>query len=244
MRPLIPLLASLLLPLAAPAHAGNFQASPVRVDLSEAARSVLVQLVNRGAEPVRLQVTTFTWGEGRDGTMQLAPSDDIVVFPSLLELAPGESRKIRVGMSAVPSDRERSYRMIVEELPAATVARGTVAIRMRLSLPVFAGPARARPQLSVDAPRLSGRSVALSLANNGQAHLKVGAISVSGERDGHAPVTTNLVGWYLLPGGRRDYRVELPPGPGCIQRIHVRVESDGAQPIDLSQPVGDGSCHR
>ena len=51
--------------------------------------------------------------------IELAPTQDVVFFPALLTLKPGEERRIRVGSTAAPGSIEKTYRIFVEELPAS-----------------------------------------------------------------------------------------------------------------------------
>ena len=79
------------------AQAGALSISPVRIMLASGTTSGLMTVRNESPDPVRLQLSLHTWQENPDGTMQLAPTEDLVVFPGLLQLKPNESRKVRIG---------------------------------------------------------------------------------------------------------------------------------------------------
>lgn len=237
----------LLLGLAPHAGASDFQASPVRLYLDDALRSEVINLVNRGAKPVRLQITTHLWKEPAVGELQLEPTSALVVFPSLLTLAPGERRTIRVGTLEAPVDREASYRILIEELPSQTSEAGAdqgIAIRTRLSIPVFSAPRTARSKPGMEAPRLEGRTLVLAIVNAGQRHVRIGELLVTLEPARGAAVATRLPGWYVLAGGRREYRMALPKGMGCLQRVRVSVPVEGSAALESNVVVDDPSCGR
>jgi hypothetical protein len=73
------------------AEAALVAIDPVKVLLTGAAPSRSISLRNNGSERVRFQMSAFTWQQSSGGEMQLAPTPDLVFFPSLLELAPGQA---------------------------------------------------------------------------------------------------------------------------------------------------------
>ncbi len=44
-------------------------------------------------------------------------TDELVFFPKLLVLKPDESRMVRVGIEGIPPEKEKAYRIYLEELP-------------------------------------------------------------------------------------------------------------------------------
>src|SRR5262249_7800725 len=139
----------LTLPLASalPAVAATFTINPIQVFLSDSAKSGLITLQNTSPGPLRFQLSVFAWAQATDGSMVLAPTRDVVFFPKLLTLAPGEERKIRVGASTPAAATEKTYRLFVEELPSADQANpatGTSQIRVltRAGIPIFVRPAK------------------------------------------------------------------------------------------------------
>ena len=99
------------------AHAARFQVQPTRVDLAGTHHVGSLAVTNRSTEEVRFQITAMAWTESEDGTTGLTPTDELVVYPSLFTLAPGDSRSVRVTSMASPGAREVPYRIFVEELP-------------------------------------------------------------------------------------------------------------------------------
>lgn len=224
------------------ARAGNFQVSPVRVSLDERTRSVLLTLSNRGSAPVRLQVDAYRWDETTSGTPVLEATDEVVVFPSLLELAVGESRTIRVGTAAPADARERTYRIIVEEQPGASGPSNGIAIRMRLSVPIFIVNRAGLAVPRVDAPTLDAqRQLHVAIANDGTRHFKPLALQVLVTDDLGKVTTHKIAGWYVLANHRRDYVIALPAAVRCARQVKLRLESDPGL-LEQTYPISDPAC--
>ena len=112
----------------APAHslrASAFHVTPIRIDFDRTTTSAVMTLVNESTEELRFQISVASWQQDKQGQMQLTPTDDIVFFPALLSLKPGEERKVRVGRTVTPSDVEKTYRISFEELPPLQKAGGS-----------------------------------------------------------------------------------------------------------------------
>lgn len=140
--------------------------NPVRVHLSAAKRSEILVVRNTGKTAARFQFTAHTWEETADGQMKLAPTNDILVFPSLLQVKAGETRRVRMASTVPPGQRERSYRLIAAELPEST-APGVVQVLTKLNVPVFVQAVRApeKPRLTT---RMEKGQVVVSLENQGE----------------------------------------------------------------------------
>src|SRR4029077_15634724 len=99
--------------------AATFRVSPVRLALTAPSTSGLLTLSNDSSETLRFQLTAFGWGEAPGGEMELAPTEEIILFPRLLTLEAGQERKTRVGDGAAFAASEKTYRVFVEEIPSS-----------------------------------------------------------------------------------------------------------------------------
>ena len=194
------------------ALAGTFQISPTRVDLAARGTSGLLELTNTGATPLRMQITANTWDQATNGEILLARTSDLVVFPTLFSLAPGERRKVKVGVLVAPAARERSFRLIIEELPPPA-APSEIGLRVltRMSVPVFQAPVRAVRAGEVAGAALVGETLALDVENRGTVSVLLREARVSGQDALGAPLWSAAVpGWYLLAAGRRRFSLAVP----------------------------------
>lgn len=186
--------------------------NPVRLRLSATQRSETLLLRNGGTAPARFQLSMHVWNETPDGQTQLVPTSDLLFFPSLLEIRPGETRRIRVASTVGPGKTERSYRLIAAELPQAGARAGIVQVLTKFSIPVFVGTAKAVAKPSVSTHIKRGELV-VSVRNEGESHFRAKSVRVVARSATGAVVFEQvLVGWYVLARGRRDYRITLPPG--------------------------------
>ena len=226
------MLLALACALAGSAGAGEFAVSPIRVELGPAARTGAFVVRNEGQEPLSIQVRGMSWVQDAEGQDQYEDSAEIVYFPRLLTIEPGKEGVIRVGIRQPPVDRERTYRLFIEELPAAgaTGAERKAALNflVRFGAPVFVKPPRTVDQVEVGEPKAAGGKVSFDVRNTGNQHQVVEGIVVRGlAADGQELFTTTLTDRYLLAGTRKHYVAPIPAHTCArVARVVADVRTD------------------
>ena len=211
------------------ANASNFTVTPTEVNLSTAATSALVTLRNGSKLPLRFEITLVSWSEDERGKMTLTLSSEVTFFPKLVELAPGASRNIRIGINpGTARDVEQSFRLFVEELPNQSApAANAVALRTRVGIPVFVRPARPSRTATIEAVTVANGKVLTRVRNTGNLHISVETISVKGTAGSGAPTFTKEgPGWYVLPGATRVFEVPMT-ATECKSTTSLAVEVFG-----------------
>jgi len=238
-------LAFALLAFALPARAAEFELSPTRVRLDARHLVDTVQVGNSGASPLGFEVTVARWRMDADGAWQLEPSDDLVVHPLLLEIAPGSKARLRVGLLVPPTDPgEAAYRIELHEQPSAGAATSGSGVRMltRISLPVFvSGGDAGKPAPILRAARWQDDALAFSLGNEGTAFLPPQALSLQLlAADGSVLQRQQLQGNYVLAGASLPLRVHAAAAL-CARatELALRLEETGA---DLRLPLQSRHC--
>ncbi|WP_426752813.1 fimbrial biogenesis chaperone [Myxococcus sp. Y35] len=202
--------------------ASDYQVSPVRVDIHGRVRTAVLTVHNQGQEPLRLQVSAFSWEQTPRGEIQLDATQDVSFFPSLLTLEPGQTRNVRVGVASGAGDAERTYRLIIEQLPPR-VRDGSeppgVRVLTRMSIPIFVAPVSKSSTGVLEKPCTREGTLAFAVRNTGSTHFMVREVRVRGlDAQGSVVMEQQLPGWYVLAGGRREYALPLEP------RVAHRVE--------------------
>lgn len=192
-----------------------FKISPVKVLLTRRVPTALLTLKNEGDRTLRFQASVFAWDQDREGRMRLDPTPDIVFFPPLLAVKPGEERKVRLGTGAAFGSLEKSYRIFFEELPelekAGRSQESQLQIRTRIGIPIFLRPEKPRPGTQLDAVTVRAGVLGFSVRNAGNVHVKLRGVRVRGlGPSGEAVFERESDGWYVLAGGSREYEMEIP----------------------------------
>jgi fimbrial chaperone protein len=187
-------------------------------------------------------VTGFAWSQGTDGEIQLSPTDELTFFPALVSLKPGEDRKLRVGVKAASGPLEKTYRIFVEELPAAGPTKpGEVQVRTRMGIPIFLEPVTGgAPVVRVEGVLVRGGDLAFTVRNGGTSHFVASKLTVVGHtKSGDKTFTIEKDGWYILAGGTRNYAFALPTGAcGLLKSADVLVQLGDATVVrSLATPV-------
>ena len=212
---------------AAPAAASSFAVDPTLIQLSPRASSSLLAVKNESPQAVTLQVSAFAWAQSAQGDMQLAPTDDIVFFPALLTLQPGEQRRIRIGTTAaLGGSVERSYRLFVEELPPERRVGDTtvVSVLTKMGIPIFLQPSTSKAQAGLRNLTTDSGAFSFRLENTGSVHFVPSAVRVVGVgATGETVFDRNLQSWYVLAGGTRVFTVPTP-APDCSRLRSLAVE--------------------
>lgn len=246
-------LAAALLPVLAAggARADGLNISPVTVELTAGAKAAVVEVRNGGTRALRYEITTFEWKQKLDGDADLTPTREIVAFPPVFQLAPGEARNVRIGTTAAASDREKTWRVFVSELPPAAVDAGGPKLQVltRIGLPVYLEPTgkpHARGEIADVAA--SHGAVSLTVRNTGNVRIRPESVELTGlDASGATIFTKKLDGWYVLAGGERRYRTELPRDRcAAIRTLVVRAPIPGASiegaPLESRLAVSNDAC--
>ena len=222
--------------------ASTFTVEPTQIFFSGTTNSVVVTLRNGSDGPLRFELTVFTWTQSAKGEMELAPTRDIVLFPSLLTLAPGESRRVRVGRIAEADIRERTYRVFVEELPPIDAAGGGVRVLTKMGIPIFLRPGKEVASVTLNGLSQRGGRLRFTIANQGTVHFIPKRVVVRGLTAAAEAFEMPLDSWYVLAGGRREFEVDLPKG-GCdtLSSLVVSVEFE-SQILQERLQTPTGAC--
>jgi len=209
------------------AGASSFQVNPIRITLTPQGSSSLLAVRNDGNERLRLQVDFYAWDQSKQGEMILNPTDDLVVYPSLLTVDAGNERNVRVGTKSPVVSKEKSYRIFIEELPPATkrVDSG-IRILTRIGVPIFIQPQPPKPQALIEKVAVHKSEILFEVINRGNAHFIPRAIRIKAtDSTGINALERNIDPWYILAGGSRQYRLEIQP-TDCskIKDLTVEVE--------------------
>jgi fimbrial chaperone protein len=215
---------SLLALVPGSARAAGFSVNPIHLELKPAQSATSLTVQNFNPERLLVQVRVYRW-EHKDGAElldEVSGDDAPLVTPPLFRLAPdGGSQVIRIGFqkpAAAPAG-ERQWRVIVEEVPqsndAAAAAAGpaTIAVHVRVSLPLLQLPQIVRQDLQWTLQRGAPGRVSLTAANLGTVTERLDEIRLGAKNAATARMAGPL---YVFPGERRTFdlhpEVELPAG--------------------------------
>jgi len=239
------LIAGLVILQPGAAHASTFSVNPTQVYLSAAVKSALVTIKNETDQPVRFQVAAVAWDQDEAGRMQITPTQDIVFFPPLLTLQPREERKVRLGTTVAPGAREKTYRLVVEELPPLQTATSPTGVAMltKVTIPVFLQPARIVGLASLADVGMTASHLAFRLRNDGTAHFVPRSVRVRGQDEaGAAVVDQQATAWYVLAGESRLFDLAIAE-PQCRQvRTHVIDVQVGEKALTETLRTPNGAC--
>ena len=243
------LLLSLVLGAWTPALlAGEFAIVPLRVGLDRATRSAEVSVRNDDRAPLRMQLEAMAWRQDADGKDRYEPTDGLIFFPRALEIPPGESRIVRIGVRAAPVSREETYRLFFEQLPAPGQAApppgASLLVLLRVGVPVFVAPAQSERRGQITQLQMKGGQAMFTVANTGNVHFVADRVElVALSRDGARLHAQQYPERYFLAGAARPLAAAIPrelcPQVAALEAVVVGDEVDLRRKID----VGPGACN-
>jgi fimbrial chaperone protein len=223
---------------AAPAQAGVFSVTPVRIYMTPRDRAVAVTITNEGDTEVVLQADLNAWSQKPDGTDEQVPTEDLILSPPIIKLAPNARQVVRLALLK-PADASRQliYRLIMREVPEAVASRDKtiqVPIALALSMPVFITPPPAKRDVSCLAERAAAQALNVTCSNSGTAYAQVREVLV---KRGAQVLAKFEGGTYILPGARQvmNAKGEQAIAPGVAQ-LGVSFDDGKTQTFDITLP--------
>jgi fimbrial chaperone protein len=239
------LLLSLGLVIAEKAGASNFRVSPVKVAFSANVSSQVLTVRNDSNDTLRFQLHAYTWQQNAKGEMQLAPTEEIVAFPGLFTLKPGEERLVRVGTLTPVSAIEKTYRIFVEELPPEAKPQQPNAIRIltRVGIPIFLQPTKQVVEGKLENIAVSQNQINFQVKNTGNVHFVAQKIRVKGLGAADKSVfDRQRDGWYILAGTSQVYDLKLSQQECSQTRTLVIEIKTNNQVFTEKREMPKGAC--
>jgi fimbrial chaperone protein len=219
------------------AEAGVFSVTPVRIYMAPRDRAVAVTVTNEGDEELVMQADVYVWKQKPDGEDELALTEDLILAPPILKLAPRSRQVLRLAMVRPrPASEQLTYRLIVREVPEAKPAEKQLQLQIALafSLPVFITPPSAKRQLGCTIDRVAADTVRASCANTGTAYAQpreFALTSAAGEK-----LALRDSGGYILPTIKRSFDIKRADGaiPAGKAKLGVTLDDGTTQSFDVT----------
>lgn len=233
------MLAGLLILTGSPALANRLQVAPTLIEIAPGRPAEAIWLTNPGQAAVPVQVRVFRWDQ-RDGTDRLDPTEELIVSPSQVVIAPGQRQLIRILREGEAPGSEASYRILVDELVGLSQTEEPpkgLQFRLRYSIPVFVAPRSGSSHSSL--PSLSSLS-SLSPFSSASSDPSASAASSGASSASATFGAPHDSGPRLAAALRRDPASDASlleidnAGRGRARLAEVSLLAPGKAPVELS----------
>lgn len=233
--------AALLLAAAAsalPVHGAQFTITPVRIFMTPRDRAVAVTVTNDSDEEVVMQADLYTWKQKDDGSDDLVLTEDLILTPPILKLAPRGRQVVRLArLAPPPAGVQQTYRLIMREIPEARSSQQIqLQVALAFSLPVFISPQGVKRDLRCTVERAGLDQVRATCQNFGTAYAQVRAMELTDEKGSRLAMRD--LGGYILPTIRRSFDMKRAEGriPAGKLRLQVALDDGTQQAFDATLP--------
>ena len=208
------------------------QVYPVRYNLTAQAPTGVMTIRNRGTTNSLFQLGVSKWSQTGSGEDVLEATRDILVNPGLFLLRGSDVQIARFGLRAAAEPVERSYRVIIQEVPQQQLTTNGLLTLLRVSVPVFVPPTAPIVKKLVWAARPAKGGIQLLASNQGNVHFQISKIRLLTATG--APLSEKVLNAYVLPGAAQIITVEAKAPPAVGAMIQLQAESDQG---DLSETL-------
>ncbi len=210
------------------AGAGEFSINPTRLELGATARSGAIIVRNEGKQQLSFQLEAMEWAQDAEGKDQYLGARDLIYFPKILTVEPGQERVVRVGTKTPAMPAERTYRLFIEELPAANSEPQPPGVQVtfliRFGAPIFIAPLKAQDGLEIERVALIDGELTISGRNTGNRHQVIQGIHLRGsDASGKQVYALTLADRYLLAGSVKAFQTAIAKDQ-CAKIAALEIE--------------------
>lgn len=226
--------AALMVLAVVPSWGGEFAVNPIRLDLGPAAKSGAITVRNDGKAKLSFQMQGMEWTQDSAGKDQYADSRDLIFFPRIMTIEPGQEGLIRVGVRAPLVAAEKAYRLFIEELPGppdtapSQVSSAQINVLIRFGAPVFVAPVKPEDSAEIGTIDLAKGVLTFAVKNTGNRHHIIQGIQLTGvDALGKEIYSVTLSDRYLLAGVSKSFSTVVPQEQ-CIKLngLNVALKTD------------------
>lgn len=212
-----------------PGAAADWEIDTVRIDLSPHKQTSAVTVRNTSDQPAAILVQALSWMQ-RDGRDVYAPTDELLVSPAAVIIAPKGKQVVRVALRRqADAASELTYRISLQERSLQpgkgfTGAEGA----LRISLPVFVQSQKgdAAPRATWKVSRMPAKLLQVELHNRGNAHVLISDFSIYLPGAGQS-VAGESASSYVLAGQSRVWLLKTSiPENMPAGRLRLKAYTD------------------
>lgn len=227
------------LAIAAPAIAGSFSITPLRAEFSDRKRIEAFTIRNEENNAVVVQTSVQTWTQV-DGQDELTPTRDALATPAVFTIPAKGQQILRLALRRDPdSERELTYRVVLQEVPNATPSDfNGLRVSLRLTLPIFVAPS-AKASISLHkalawrAARRDGK-LFIAASNSSNEHIQI--FDCTASFDDATEPTRNSVGKHVLAGAHIEWAMQMPQDINRDAAFKLSCLTDQGE-VDTELPV-------
>jgi fimbrial chaperone protein len=224
--------------------AGSFKVVPIKLSLDARTKTAVLKITNEGTEKVTVQLDVKEWNQDDKGIDRYNPTKDIIFFPEIVSIDKGEEWIIRIGYQGKSGAREKTYRLLVQELPLERPGKMALRFALRFSVPIFIKPQEETKKKAIEKLELKGGRLLVRVKNSGYSHFMVSKIKARGLDESKDLFSTEMRGWYVLAGVSKIYALDIPEGE-CMKASLIKVEVEVEKTsMDARVDVDRAQCQR
>jgi fimbrial chaperone protein len=225
------LCAVVLLPALAAANGSSV--SPTRLLLATGAASSYVTITNTSIVSQRYSASAYRWDQTATSPVVLSPTGDVVFFPGSFTLGSLQSQRIRIGSTAASDVTEKTYRIVVSELPPLQGVLGTytagLAFTASFSIPIYLAPQKAVSAGQITDVVVGRENLRFTVRNTGNVHFVAKVMHVVARGDAGTVMSTENSAWFVLANSQHDFVMPIPSGT-CATIKTISIAVDGGRP--------------
>ncbi len=224
------------------AIAGQFSVSPVRIFVTPKDRTTAVTVTNEGDVELVMQADAYAWRQTAAGEEVLTLTEDVVVSPPILKLAPRGKQVVRLAVLApAQPGKQQTFRLIVREIPEVKPPEPGAQLRIAVafSMPIFVTQPGAAANLVCDLKQLTVSVAQANCQNNGTAYVQATEVKLvtTNTLAGDEVLASDNTAVYLLPGTQRVFNLKrtggTSPAAGKQLRLLVTKDDQSVQSFDV-----------
>lgn len=217
------------------AYSSEWRVAPIRLDFDKGTKSGVITVSNDSAEKVHLQIKAAEWVQDAEGKDKYSDTSDLIYFPKIIILDKNEEKVLRTGIKASSVEKEKTYRLFIEEIPQPSKGEGaSVAVAIRFGVPIFIKPEKEEARGEIEKIEMSKGALKAVVRNSGNVHLMIVSINIKGkDKEGNEVFSKELSGWYLLNGSSRTYSTDIPQDK-CRELEKVSIEVRTKEEINFN----------
>jgi fimbrial chaperone protein len=220
--------------------AGMFSVTPVRIYMASNERASAVTVTNDGDEELVMQSDIYDWQQNSEGQDVLSLSEDMILSPPILKMAPRSHQVLRlISLNTRSKDRQHTYRMIIRQVAEAKPSKDNMQLQIAyaFSIPIFITPPNAEAKLECVLANVVPDIAKAICQNYGTATAHTRAIQIS-SASGESMARHDSAS-YILPGAQKSFIFKeshsaIPVGR---HRLVVFMNDGKSQSYDMT--VGD-----